>query len=142
LPVLLLGCTAGRTAIDLAPIKREFSFGRVVRRVLGLRIELSPCDVDERAVRESDDLVAVCLHRARCGIFRRDPMSADPRPRRWDAVNMKLPDKRVGRDAALIVRTSLFREAWVAPQEVFDVLVHWTKDEADPGGRDEFASPR
>ncbi len=56
MPVLILSRTIRRTAIDLPPMTREFSFGRVTRRMLSIPIELPARDIRERAVGERTSL--------------------------------------------------------------------------------------
>lgn len=124
MPVLILSCSVRRTAIDLPPMTREFSFGRVKRRMLGVRVELPARDIDERAVRESNELVPIRSDGARCGILRLDPMPADPDRPRLDALGTELLHYLVGRDPALIVRLALVGESWVTSQEIVDVLEH------------------
>lgn len=123
-PVLLGGCYVGRTAIDLSPVGRELSFGRVVRGMRSFGVKLPARDVDERAVREVNDSVSVRVYGAPCGILGAGSVAADPDGRRSYTFGLKRLHEFLRRDPALIVRSTVIGESWMALEEVIDVLTH------------------
>jgi hypothetical protein len=78
MPILILGPSVRGTAIDLSPVAREFSLGRIVSRVRRIRIELPPRNVHERVIREPNESVPVRRHGAGCGILGPGPVPTNP----------------------------------------------------------------